>query len=112
MSTDRMIAGHMQDVVVGLEHVERAVRSTPPPNQSVEVAPTTIVVNVPTPIVENKASDTPPPVVNVTVPTPVVNVAAPQVTVDVPAPAPTSYRVTVTARDDQGLIRSFVIEPI
>lgn len=116
MSVDRMLAGHLQDVVTGqtettqaVHEVVRAVREAPPPNVRMDVAP--IVINVPNPIIENKAPDQPAPTVNVTVPVPVVHVTPPEVTVQVP-PAPAQrWRVTVTARDEYGLIREFILEP-
>lgn len=110
--------GYLQDVARGqsettdaVREVERAVRENPAPMMRTDVVP--IVINVPAPVIEQRAADAQvPPIVNVTVPVPVVNVAAPDVTVDVAAPAPVAYRVTVTDRDDSGLIRSFVIAPI
>lgn len=112
-----MIAGHLQDVVRGqdettaaVHQVERAVREAPPPSVRMDVAP--IVINVPNPIIENKAPDQPAPVVNVTVPVPIVNVAAPSVQVDVPPSPAQRWRVTVTQRDAVGLIREFILEPI
>lgn len=110
MKDNVQIAGHLQDVVRGLGDVEHAVRSQPQPR--VDVPANVVVVNVPGARDEKALEPAPPPVVNVTVPVPIVNVSAPAVSVDVPAPTPVSYRVTVTSRDDQGLIRTFVIEPV
>lgn len=110
MSGDVQMAGHLQDIVKGLDDVERAVRGQP--QTTVEAPLNVMVVNVPGAYDQKAAEPQPPPVVNVTVPVPVVNVSAPAVSVDVPAPTPVSYRVTVTSRDDQGLIRTFVIEPV
>ena len=109
MKDNVQIAGHLQDVVRGLGDVEHAVRSQPQPR--VDVPANVVVVNVPS-ARDEKALDQPPPVVNVTVPVPIVNVAPAAVTVDVAAAQPIAYRVTVTDRDDSGLIRSFVIEPV
>lgn len=44
-----------------------------------------------------------------------VNVEAPpaaEVTVNVPEPVPQAYRVRVTARDNNGLIAEFLVEPV
>ncbi len=110
MKDNVQIAGHLQDVVRGLGDVEHAVRSQPQPR--VDVPANVVVVNVPGARDEKALEPAPPPVVNVTVPVPIVNVAPAAVTVDVAAPAPVAYRVTVTDRDDQGFIRSFVVAPI
>ena len=110
MKDNVQIAGHLQDVVRGLGDVEHAVRSQPQPR--VDVPANVVVVNVPGARDEKALEPAPPPVVNVTVPVPIVNVAPAAVTVDVAAPTPVAYRVTVTDRDDQGFIRSFVVAPI
>ncbi len=113
MRDTTQLAGHLQDVVRGLGDVEHAVRTAPQPN--IDLPANVVVVNVPglQPQQEAKAVEPqPPPTVNVTVPVPVVHVAAPVVDIAVP-PAPAQrWRVTVTSRDDQGLIEEFVIEPI
>lgn len=115
MKDNVQIAGHLQDTVRGLNDVERkvgevveAVRSAPQPK--VDLPGTVFVVNVPGPSGHEKAADQAPPIVNVTVPVPIVNVAPAAVTIE--RPAPVAYRVTVTDRDDQGFIRSFVVAPI
>lgn len=110
MKDNVQIAGHLQDVVRGLGDVEHAVRSQPQPR--VDVPANVVVVNVPGVRDEKALDPAPPPVVNVTVPVPIVNVAPAAVTVDVAAAKPVAYRVTVTDRDDQGFIRSFVVAPI
>lgn len=109
MKDNVQIAGHLQDVVRGLGDVEHAVRSQPQPR--VDVPANVVVVNVPG-ARDEKALEQAPPIVNVTVPVPIVNVAPAAVTVDVAAAKPVAYRVTVTDRDDQGFIRSFVVAPI
>ena len=110
MKDNVQIAGHLQDVVRGLGDVEHAVRSQPQPR--IDVPANVVVVNVPGAREEKALEPAPPPVVNVTVPVPVVNVAPAAVTVDIAAAKPVAYRVTVTDRDDSGLIRSFVIAPV
>lgn len=112
MKDNVQLAGHLQDVVRGLGDVEHAVRTAPQPQ--IDLPANVVVVNVPGPMQreEKAAEPAPPPIVNVTVPVPVVHVAAPVVEIAVP-PAPAQrWRVTVTSRDDQGLIEEFLIEPI
>lgn len=113
MRDTTQLAGHLQDVVRGLGDVEHAVRTAPQPN--IDLPANVVVVNVPGPhgpYDEKALEPPPPPVVNVTVPVPVVNVAPAAVAVEVPAPAPVAYRVTVTGRDDNGMIRGFLVEPV
>jgi len=110
MSGDGQMTGHLQDIVKGLYDVERSVREQP--QTTVEAPLNVMVVNVPSAYDQKALDPQPPPVVNVTVPVPVVNVSAPAVTVEVSPPLPVAYRITVTDRDDSGLIRSFVIAPI
>lgn len=97
MSDALLIAQELADISAGFQRVAEALAAVKP-----VITVTVPEAQVPSVVVEA-------PSVSVSVPVPSVSVGGP--VVNVPPARPATYRVRVTARDMDGLISEFVLEP-